>query len=180
MGLFLVASLCKPGDAFYIYFARDKELSDTVFVEEDTTVFVPIAGQLNLGGLDKRKAAEAIQKALDTLYSLPLVKVYPLKRIYVTGQVSRPGAFYLLPGDDFLKAVSLAGPSQRADLARVKVVRGSKTLGIDLRKPSSIKPQDGDVVVVPRCWWPTLQQLYYLLAGAAVLVSLYLTLGGAQ
>ncbi len=174
----LWAAACKPGDAFYLSFLRDRELSDTAFVEPDTSVFLPLVGQLSLAGLTKSEAAKLIQDTLSKFYALPLVKVYPMNRVYISGNVAKPGVYYALPTDDFLKLVAAAGPKDRADLARVKVVRAGKVIGVDLRRPVKLMPADGDVVIVPRCWWPTLQQIYYALAAVAVLISLGVSLGG--
>lgn len=175
--LLLAGSSCKPGDAFYIKFFRDAELSDTFFVEEDANIYLPMAGLVSLAGLDKAQACSLIQDTLSSFYARPLVKVYPLSKVYLTGHVEKTGPVYLMPSEGFLEAIAMVGTKDRADLARVKVIRNGKTIGVDARRPSEkTRPQDGDVIVVPKSPWPTLMEVYYVLAGVAVAWSLYLNI----
>ena len=170
----LVGAICKPGDAFFVKFFRDTHLSDTFFVEEDTSIYLPMVGLVSLAGLQKSEARSLIQDTLSSFYARPLVKVYPLSRVYLTGHVERPGPVYLMPSEGFIEAVTMAGTRDRADLARVKVMRDGKTIGVDLRRPKTEEtPQDGDVVIVPKSPWPTFTEFYYALAGVALVWSLY-------
>jgi len=177
VSLLVLSAECKPGDAFFIKFFRDAALSDTFFVEEDTSIYVPIAGQISLAGMEKREAVRFLEDTLLSFYTRHLVKVYPLSRVYMTGQVEKPGPVYLMPSEGFIEAVAIAGTKDRADLARVKVIRDGKTIGVDLRRPKTKEaPRDGDLIIVPKSPWPTLMEVYYVLAGVAVAWSLYLNI----
>jgi len=175
LSITLFFAVSRPGDAFYVRFFRDAALSDTFFVEADTSVYVPMAGQLILSGMEKEEAASFLEDTLSSFYSRPLVKVYPLSRVYLTGQVEKPGPVYLMPSQTFLEAVATVGTREKADLARVKVLRDGETIGLDLNGSSRKSlPVDGDVIVVPKSPWPSLMEVYYVLAGVAVTWSLYL------
>jgi len=177
LSLFVICAECKPGDAFFIRFFRDAALSDTFFVEEDTSIYIPLAGQISLAGVEKEKAVKFLEDTLLSFYARPLVKVYSLSRVYMTGQVEKPGPVYLMPSEGFIEAVAIAGTKDRADLARVKVIRDGKTIGLDLRRPRTGEtPHDGDLIIVPKSPWPTLMEVYYVLAGVAVAWSLYLNI----
>jgi len=170
-------SPCKPGDAFYVKFFRDVALSDTFFVEEDTTIYLPMAGLVSFAGLEKTNACSLLQDTLSSFYARPLVKVYPLSRVYIIGHVEKVGPVYLMPSEGFMEAIAMVGTRDRADLGRVKVIRDGKTIGVDARNPSGkLRPHDGDVIVVPKSPWPTLMEVYYVLAGVAVAWSLYLNI----
>ena len=172
--LLLLTELCRPGDAFYIRFFRETDLSDTFVVDRDTTVFLPMIGPVSLAGLEKHQAVEKLEKTVGSLYSKPLVKVEPMIRVSVMGRVQKPGEYYLLQSDGFVQLLALAGTRDRADIARARVIRQGRAIGLDLRRPDpGLLPQNGDVLVIPGAWWPSLTDIYYAIGTAALAVSLY-------
>jgi len=72
---------------------------------------------------------------------------------YVWGQVRNPGAYELSPSSNLIELISRAGgPTDYADLSRIKVLRHDKVYKINLKKFSRdafFILEQGDVVIVP-------------------------------
>ena len=101
-------------------------------------------------------------EAGDVIY-IPKAKMY---KVFVYGQVTRPGSFEVDEGDHLtiLQAVAMAGGlAKRASAGKTKIVRRGEngrqvTLQIDLDRVLSGKEQDveltkGDIVVVPQSFF---------------------------
>lgn len=78
------------------------------------------------------------------------------RRIVVLGQVNRPGAYDLLPGQRVSDLLAAAGgASPRAELQRAFIVRGTEQIPVNLREilvgnlEANIPVQAGDMMVVP-------------------------------
>lgn len=120
--------------------------------------------------IDLRRLMEEADLALnypvgagDVLY-VPKVRRY---KVYVYGQVEKPGAFEVEEGQPItvLQAVSMAGGmARRASAGKIKVVRGSQGEGkqklfkVNLSSVISGKAKDfvlleGDIVVVPKSFF---------------------------
>ena len=101
-------------------------------------------------------------------------RVYPTLRVSVMGRVQKPGAYYLLESEGFSHLLARAGTADRADLARAWVIRDGRKIKVDLRSPEpGLEPQDGDLLVIPGVWWPSLSDVYYALGAAALAFSIY-------
>ena len=91
---------------------------------------------------------------------------------YVWGQVRNPGAYELPPSSSVVELISKAGgPTDYADLSKIKILRKDKTYKINLkrRKSLSFLLEQGDVVIVPP---NRLYRLRRYLESAMVLISL--------
>ncbi|HVS90370.1 MAG TPA: polysaccharide biosynthesis/export family protein [Candidatus Acidoferrum sp.] len=154
-----------PQDVLKIDVWREEQLTRVVPVRPDGKVTLPLLNDVQAAGLTPMELAGVISEGLKKYINNPQVTVtiteINSRRIYVTGEVARAGAFPLLPNMTVLQALTSAGGStQFAKIRNIYVLRteGGKQVKhpfnykdvINGKKPEdNIQLQAGDVIVVP-------------------------------
>jgi polysaccharide export outer membrane protein len=154
-----------PQDVLRIDVWKEEQLTRTVPVRPDGKVTLPLLNDVPAAGLTPMQLAGAISEGLKKYINNPQVTVTVTeinsRRIYVTGEVVRAGAFPLLPNMTVLQALSSSGGfTQFAKLKNIYVLRmeeGKQTKHpfnykdvVSGKKPEqNILLQPGDVIVVP-------------------------------
>jgi polysaccharide export outer membrane protein len=144
---------------------KEPEISRTAPVRPDGRISLPLINDVQAAGLTATQLAAVIADGLRKYITNPQVTVgvseINSRRVYVTGEVTRPGAFPLLPNMTVLQALSSSGGfSQFAKLKSIYVLRTEDGKQIKYpfnykavvsgRKPElNIALQPGDVIVVP-------------------------------
>jgi polysaccharide export outer membrane protein len=144
---------------------KEDQLSRIVPVRPDGKVTLPLLNDLQAVGLTPMQLADVISEGLKKYVNNPQVTVtiteINSRRIYVTGEVARAGAFPLLPNMTVLQALSSSGGfTQFARTKKIYVVRVEDGKQVKLpfnykevvdgKKPEqNILLQPGDVIVVP-------------------------------
>lgn len=154
-----------PQDLLRIDVWKELEISRTVPVRPDGKISLPLLNDVQAAGLSPMQLAAVISEGLKKYITNPQVTVSVAeinsRRIYVTGEVLKAGAFPLLPNMTVLQALSSSGGfSQFARVKNIYVLR--KEEGKDVKHPFNYKDvvagkkpeqnillQPGDVVVVP-------------------------------
>jgi len=154
-----------PQDVLKIDVWREDQFTRTVPVRPDGKITLPLLHDVQAVGLTPVELSNVIRDELKNYVNDPQVSVSVTeinsRRIYVTGEVSRPGAYPLLPQMTALQALSSSGGFTQ--FARIKnihilrVVNGQKTTipfnykqAINGKNPGQdIELQTGDVIVVP-------------------------------
>src|SRR5882724_1257088 len=154
-----------PQDLLRIDVWKEQEVSRTAPVRPDGKISLPLLNDVQAAGLTPMQLATVISEGLKKYITNPQVTVSVTeinsRRIYVTGEVLKAGAFALLPNMTVLQALSSSGGfSQFARVKNIYVLR--KEGGKDVKHPfnykdvvSGKKPeqnillQPGDVIVVP-------------------------------
>ena len=154
-----------PGDALEVAVWKEPDLTKTVVVRPDGKFSFPLAGETVAIGRTIPQVQTDITNRLKAYIPEPVVTaaVTTLEgnRIYVIGQVNKPGSFVMNPRLNVLQALSLAsGLTPFAAVNDIIVVRGTgagqKVLQFrysDVSKGKSLEQniplEAGDVVVVP-------------------------------
>jgi polysaccharide export outer membrane protein len=144
---------------------KEEQLTRTVPVRPDGKVTLPLLNDVQAAGLTPMQLAGVLSEGLKKYINNPQVTVtiteINSRRIYVTGEVTRAGAFPLLPNMTVLQALTSAGGfTQFAKTKNIYVLRteGGKQVKhpfnykdvINGKKPEdNIQLQAGDVIVVP-------------------------------
>jgi polysaccharide export outer membrane protein len=154
-----------PQDVLRIDVWKEAEVSRAVPVRPDGKISLPLLNDVQAAGLTPMKLAAVIADGLTKYINNPQVTVtvseINSRRIYVTGEVSRAGAFPLLPNMTVLQALSSSGGfTQFAKLKNIYVLRTEN--GKQVKLPFNYKDvvhgknaeqnvvlQPGDVIVVP-------------------------------
>ena len=155
-----------PGDTLSVSVWKEPDLSGPVLVRPDGTFSIPLGGQFDARGKTVIQLQQSIAQRLQKYIADPVVtvSVQDVKgnKVYVIGQVAKPGEFVVNPRVDVMQALSMAGGmtpfaslnsivilrrmatgQQEAIPFHYKDVAGGRNLDQD------ITLQAGDVVVVP-------------------------------
>lgn len=157
----------QPGDEVAIDFYLSPEFNDDVVVRPDGKLSLRVVGDMQAAGLTPPQLSAELDKAYSSELRSPGVTVHmkntPGQRVYVEGEVTRPGTIVLQPGMTALQAVAEAGGlTDKANGSSVVLIRrdvcgtprGSR---LDLDSATN-HPGGGDdaqlaardVIVVPR------------------------------
>ncbi len=166
----------KPGDTLNISVLQDPKFDRSVVVDPNGQIAFPLAGHITAEGLTPQKLERVLKARLQRNYkegdidvtvalanaARPEIPEEDLKpKIFVTGEVLRPGPYNVRQATNLVQAIALAGGlGPYAARRRIQVHRGSgaeETIfhfdykayeaGTDAEK--NIPLQAGDVIIVP-------------------------------
>jgi polysaccharide export outer membrane protein len=154
-----------PQDVLKIDVWKEEQLSRTVPVRPDGKITLPLLNDIQAVGLAPMELARVISDQLKKYINDPQVTVSVTeinsRRIYVNGEVTKAGAYALLPRMTILQALSSSGGfTQFARVKNIYVLRtenGKQTkIPFNYKEAISgknatqnIELQPGDVIVVP-------------------------------
>jgi polysaccharide export outer membrane protein len=159
-----VASTLGAGDVLEVRVFQEPELSGVYQVGTDGHIIFPLCKEVPVGGLTANAAAETIRDCLATKYMRDpqvsvLVKEYNSKKIFVFGEVQKPGTFPYQDGMSVVQAVTLAGgftkTASQNSTSVTRHVGGTETKikvsvqDIALGKAANFTLEPGDIVYVP-------------------------------
>ena len=163
----------QPGDKLQISVWQDPKLDRTVVVGPDGNISFPLAGHIKTTGMTPQKLEDALKQRLQKNYSEPLNITVSLAevnanaialttpRVYVMGEVQKPGPYTLRSDTTIAQALAQAGglglyaAQQRIQLHRQ--VNGVDSIFIfdfsaykaGTDSTDNINVRSGDVIVVP-------------------------------
>jgi polysaccharide biosynthesis/export protein len=154
-----------PQDVLSIVFWREKDLSADVVVRPDGKISLPLLKDLQAAGYTPDQLTEVLVKAAAKFIGQPnatvIVKEINSRKVFIVGQVAKPGTFALTGDMTVLQLIALAGDVlEYAKSTKVVVVR--KEDGREQRLPFNYKEvvkgkhagqnlllKPGDTVIVP-------------------------------
>jgi polysaccharide export outer membrane protein len=154
-----------PDDVLQIVFWSEKNLSSEVVVRPDGKVSLPLLNDVQAAGLTPEQLRKAVMDGASRFVTDPsvtiVVKTINSRKVYVTGQVNKPGPFPLTDSMTVLQILALAGGVQEyADTQNILVMRTEQgqtksfkfnykdvRKGKNLQQNILLKP--GDTIVVP-------------------------------
>ena len=153
-----------PGDVIEVRLYNEPELSGTHQISDNGTVRLPLIGAMAAAGRTPDELAFQIGAAYNERYlkdadvSL-FVKEHTSRKVYVLGQVAKPGPYPFGGRMTIIDAVALAGGTTKlADANGTLVTRdnGGKQLRVVVRVGSigqgtepDVELQPGDIIFVP-------------------------------
>lgn len=155
----------KPGDVLAVSVWREETLVGDVLVTPDGAFAFPLVGQVDARGKSVGELQKILTERLAKYISDPVVTVSVREihgnKVFVIGQVNRPGEFIVNPRVDVMQALSMAGGTTAfASLGNIIILRrtGAKQEALKFDYTSVAKGKDleqnfelrsGDIVVVP-------------------------------
>src|SRR5260370_21950926 len=117
-----------PQDVLRIDVWKETEISRSVPVRPDGKISLPLLNDVQAAGLTAMELANNISEGLKKFITNPQVTVRVTdinsRRVYVTGEATRPGAYPLLPNMTVLQALtSASGFTQFARTKKIYVLR---------------------------------------------------------
>jgi protein involved in polysaccharide export with SLBB domain len=151
-----------PGDHLIVYLWGRAEKEYQLTVDREGKVFIPTAGEIVAWGLTIEQFEQKAQRLLSTVYSdfelnVSLGKIRSM-RIYVTGEVMKPGAYTVSSLTSLFNAIYIAGgPNERGSMRDIQLMRAGKPVAtVDLYRlllagdnSTDLRLRTGDVVFVP-------------------------------
>ena len=154
----------RPNDVLSITVWKEPSLSATLPVRPDGMISMPLLNDVQAAGSTPMKLAETIAEKLTTFIRDPQVSIVMTEvnsqRVYLLGEVAKPGPVPLLPDLTVLQAISTAGGlSQFADAKKIYVLRteagAQRKIAFNYKQAlkgessQNISLRAGDTIVVP-------------------------------
>jgi len=152
-----------PDDVLHVAVWKEADLTATLPVRPDGKISLPLLNDVQAAGLTPEQLAASVTEKLRKFIADPHVTVVVAtinsKRIYLVGEVLRPGAATMLPNMTVLQALARAGINQYAKTKGIYVLRTEngkqqklpvnyrRLVKGDLAQNYSLQP--GDTIVVP-------------------------------
>ena len=155
----------KPGDILKVAVWKEPELQGPILIRPDGGFSFPLVGEVDGRGKTVAELQVIMAQRLSKYISDPVVSVSVTEihgnKVYVIGQVAKPGEFIVNPSVDVMQALSMAGGMTAfASLSNIIILRHNGTTRTALhfdytdvakgrKLTDDIQLQSGDVVVVP-------------------------------
>lgn len=157
--------LIGPEDVLFIQVWKEEALSQQVLVRSDGKISLPLIDEVQAAGLTPLQLKENLTKKLLEFVDTPLVTVMVREarsfKVYVSGQVARPGVFPLAGETTILQIITLAGGfTEWANQRKILLIRREKgqesRMTINYKNIISGKDinaniilKSGDTIIVP-------------------------------
>jgi polysaccharide export outer membrane protein len=156
--------LIGANDVLSVVFWREKDLSADVVVRPDGKISLPMLNDVQAVGLTPQELAESVEiaarKYVRDSGATVMVKEIHSRKVYVVGEVAKPGSFTLDDGMNVLQAIAQAGglleDAHKGDVVIVRTERGvERRYNFDYNEvirgrnsSQNIKLRPGDTIVV--------------------------------
>ncbi|MCX5641816.1 MAG: SLBB domain-containing protein [Candidatus Omnitrophica bacterium] len=151
-----------PRDILEIRVYDNPDLTQRLEVSESGEISFPLIGKVKVVGLTTPEAEQSLGKSLSEYIVNPQVAVLVAQRqkIYVSGEVSIPGAYELTAGMTVMEAIALAGGFKVQELNQQDqtiIIRGAEIIPVKISeislkgdKSKNIFLKPNDLIVAPQ------------------------------
>jgi polysaccharide export outer membrane protein len=154
-----------PDDVLGIIFWREQDISSEVAVRPDGKISLPLLNEVQAAGLTPEQLRLTLTQAANRFVEDPavtvVVKAINSRKVFITGQVGKPGPYSLSGSTTVLQLIAMAGGvDEYAKSDKIVVMRteSGRTVshrfnykqvsqGKNLQQNIELKP--GDTIVVP-------------------------------
>lgn len=158
------ASTLGPGDMLEVRVFQEAELSGIWRVSSEGNIDFPLCGRVSVLGKTSSEAADAVTQCLQQGFLkrpsvAVLIREYNSKKIYIFGEVSKPGTFPYEENMNVIQAVLQAGgftksaAKNSANVTRIidgqerKIKVAVQDIGVGIEKNFLLQP--GDIIFIP-------------------------------
>ena len=154
-----------PEDVLSVVYWRDKDMTTDVAVRPDGRISLPLLNDVQAAGLTpaqlRDRLMEVSKKYIEDPSITVVVKQINSRKVFITGEVNKPGPYPLVGPTTVLQLISIAGGLRDyADSKKILIVRNENGRPMsylfnykdvvsrkNLRQNIELKP--GDTVIVP-------------------------------
>jgi polysaccharide export outer membrane protein len=154
-----------PDDVLQVLYWREKDVSSDVVVRPDGMISLPLLNDIAAAGLTPEQLRDRVNEAAKKYFEDPnvtiVVKQINSRRVFITGQVAKPGPYALTAPTTVLQLIAMAGGlSEFAKSKNIVVMRMENGKPVsypfnykdvanrrNLQQNIELKP--GDTVIVP-------------------------------
>jgi polysaccharide export outer membrane protein len=117
-----------PDDVLSVVFWREKDLSGDVVVRPDGKISLPLLNDVQAAGLTPEQLRERVTQQAGTFVKDPqatvVVREINSRKVYITGQVEKPGSYTLTTRMSVMQLIAMAGGlKEYAKRDRIVVMR---------------------------------------------------------
>lgn len=146
-----------PGDIVRVKIWREKDLNGEFQVDEVGRLTLPLLGPIIVTGIPWVPLRDSLLALYAKELKAPAVTLTPLRRVYVLGEVMKPGMFLADPTISIAGLVAMAGgATPMGDMHRIRVVRHGSTAvdngSIETQLLADIQSDD-QIFVDQRSWF---------------------------
>lgn len=146
-----------PGDAVRIAVWREPDLSGDFIVNEVGVVTLPLLGRIDVVSVPLSELREKLIAAYAVQLRNPSVTVTPIRRVYVLGEVGKPGLYPVDPTTSLAGVLAMAGgATTTGDLHRIRIVRNGMVIHNRVDATSGVSivnlRSDDQIFVERRSW----------------------------
>jgi len=154
-----------PEDILTIVFWREKDLSSDVVVRPDGRISLPVIQDVDAAGLTPEQLRDRLTKTAERFVEDPnvtvVVREIKSRRVFITGQVARPGPYNLTSPMTVVQLIAFAGGLlEYADAKNIVIMRTENANPTSYRfnykevserknLKQNIQLKPGDTVIVP-------------------------------
>jgi polysaccharide biosynthesis/export protein len=152
-------------DVLYIHVWREETVTKTVSVRMDGKISIPLVDEIQAAGLTPLQLKEKLTERLKQFIENPNVTVVVMEansfKVYISGQISKPGIYRLRSDTTLAQIISMAGGlTEWANQKKIIIIRKEngkeKRFTINYKKivkgedlDSNIILKSGDTIIVP-------------------------------
>jgi polysaccharide export outer membrane protein len=152
-------------DVLYIHVWREETVTKTVSVRMDGMISIPLVDEIQAAGLTPLQLKEKLTERLKQFIENPNVTVVVMEansfKVYISGQISKPGIYRLRSDTTLAQIISMAGGlTEWANQKKIIIIRKEngkeKRFTINYKKivkgedlDSNIILKSGDTIIVP-------------------------------
>lgn len=118
-----------PGDVVRILVWREPDLSGDFIIDELGIVTLPMVGRVDVRDVPVSQMRDKLMTAYVAQLRNPSVTITPLRRVYVLGEVNKPGLYTADPTLSLAGVLALAGgATSTGDIRRIRLVRNGSVV----------------------------------------------------
>ena len=157
-----------PGDLLEIKVYEETDLSGAYRISSEGTIDFPLCGKVELGGKSPGQASNTLTACLSEKYIKHpnvsvLLREYNSKKVFVFGEVQKPGTFPFDGEMSIIQAVTLAGgftkTASKNSISVTRIIEAQERKirvpveDIGVGKEKNFMLQPGDIVFVPESFF---------------------------
>ena len=170
------ALVLRPGDALRLEVRDEPGLTGEYRVDDQGSALLPLLGVVRVAGRDFEEVRREVIAGFARELVRPEVRLMPLLRIAVLGEVARPGLVSVDPTYGLAELVAHAGGlTPTADRERISLIRdGRPVLTVTAESLPTVEAalRSGDQVIVGRRGWLIDNLPVFIGAGTSVVAAL--------
>jgi polysaccharide biosynthesis/export protein len=170
----------RPGDVVRVWVWREADYSGEFPVDARGLVVLPNLGPVAARGKTAQALSDSITRAYQKFLNNPSIQVTVLRRISVSGAVTKPG---LYPADATITVGELiaqaGGISPNGNQKRIELVRNGQVLASSIGPGTVLQNselQSGDQIFVPERSWFSRNGGVFLTGGVSIVTAVTVAL----
>jgi protein involved in polysaccharide export with SLBB domain len=166
------------GDVIRVKIWREKDLNGDYQVDEAGMITLPLLGARRATGIPWPALRDSLLNAYRRELKAPSVSLVPLRRVFVLGEVTKPGPYLADPTLNLGGIIALAGgASPVGDLGKLRIVRHGQVIArgaaLDGANVPDIRSGD-EIFVDQRSWFD--RNSTFVASAAISLASIIITI----